>query len=127
MELTEKTNSQKRVFTGRLIHVRHDEVTLPDGTETIREVVEHPGGVAIAALTDQNELLLVDQFRYAQQRIMREVPAGKREPGEDPLVTAQRELRKKPAIPLKPLSFWGKWCRPARYLEEQFRCTGRKG
>ena len=65
MELTEKTNSQKRVFTGRLIHVRHDEVTLPDGTETIREVVEHPGGVAIAALTDQNELLLVDQFRYA--------------------------------------------------------------
>ena len=84
MELTEKTNSQKRVFTGRLIHVRHDEVTLPDGTETIREVVEHPGGVAIAALTDQNELLLVDQFRYAQQRLMREVPAGKREPGEDP-------------------------------------------
>ena len=61
MELTEKTNSQKRVFTGRLIHVRHDKVTLPDGTETIREVVEHPGGVAIAALTDQNELLLVDQ------------------------------------------------------------------
>ena len=53
MELTEKTRSQKRVFTGRLIHVRHDEVILPDGTETIREVVEHPGGVAIAALTDQ--------------------------------------------------------------------------
>lgn len=42
MKLIEQTNSQKRVFTGRLIHVRHDEVTLPDGTETIREVVEHP-------------------------------------------------------------------------------------
>ena len=58
MELTEKTNSQKRVFTGRLIHVRHDEVTLPDGTETIREVVEHPGGVAILAMDGENRVLM---------------------------------------------------------------------
>ena len=84
--------------------MRHDKVTLPDGTETIREVVEHPGGVAIAALTDQNELLLVDQFRYAQQRIMREVPAGKREPGEDPLVTAQRELQEETGYIIKKVT-----------------------
>ena len=116
MELTEKTRSQKRVFTGRLIHVRHDEVILPDGTETIREVVEHPGGVAIAALTDQNELLLVDQFRYAQQRIMREVPAGKRERGEDPLVTAKRELQEETGYQAEEFVFLGEMVPTGAYL-----------
>ena len=92
MDLTEKTLSAQRVFEGRLIHVRHDQVCLPDGQKTVREVVEHPGGVAIAALTEEGQILLVDQFRYAQQRVMREVPAGKLERGEDPRKAALREL-----------------------------------
>ena len=127
MELTEKTRSQKRVFTGRLIHVRHDEVILPDGTETIREVVEHPGGVAIAALTDQNELPLVDQFRYAQQRIMREVPAGKRELGEDPLVTAKRELQEETGYQAEEFVFLGEMVPTGAYLEETIQMYWAKG
>ena len=115
------------MFTGRLIHVRHDEVILPDGTETIREVVEHPGGVAIAALTDQNELLLVDQFRYAQQRIMREVPAGKRERGEDPLVTAKRELQEETGYQAEEFVFLGEMVPTGAYLEETIQMYWAKG
>ena len=96
--LEEKCLERKVVYKGKSYEFFVDRVELPDGTEAVREMVKHPGGVAIAALTDQNELLLVDQFRYAQQRIMREVPAGKREPGEDPLVTAQRELQEETGI-----------------------------
>ena len=90
--LTEHTVSRSTAFSGRLLHLRVDEARLPDGTTATREVVEHPGGVGVLALTEQGEVLLVRQFRYPYGEILTEIPAGKREPGEDPLVTGQREL-----------------------------------
>ena len=93
MELTEKTIDSREVFKGRIIRVRFDTVRLPNGKEGTREVVEHPGGVAILAIDSEDRVLLVRQYRYPFERVLTEIPAGKREPGEPPFITAQRELR----------------------------------
>ena len=92
MDMTEKTLASREVYRGRIIRVREDTVLLPDGKEGRREVVEHPGGVGILAL-DGDDVLLVRQYRYAFSRVLTEIPAGKREPGEEPSVTARRELK----------------------------------
>lgn len=92
MDMTEKTLESREVYRGRILRVREDRVRLPNGKEGVREVVEHPGGVGILAL-DGDDVLLVKQYRYAFSRVLTEIPAGKREPGEDPFVTAQRELK----------------------------------
>ena len=93
MDLTEKTIGSREVFRGRIIRVRQDTVRLPDGREAQREVVEHPGGVGILAIDGEDRVLLVRQYRYALGRVLTEIPAGKREPGEEPFLTAQRELQ----------------------------------
>jgi ADP-ribose pyrophosphatase len=93
MQLTEKTLSQSYKFNGRIINLRVDEALLPDGTTAAREVVEHPGGVSVAALTEDDCLLFVRQFRYPYGEILLELPAGKRDPGEEPLQTGKRELK----------------------------------
>ena len=90
--LTETTLSQQTLYEGVIVNVRLDEALLPDGKPCRREVVEHPGGVCVAALTDENELLFVRQYRYPFGEVLPELPAGKLEPGEPPLPAAQREL-----------------------------------
>lgn len=92
MDMTEKTLSGREVYRGRILRVREDTVSLPDGTTSTREVVEHPGGVGILVL-DGDEVLLVRQYRYVFSRVLTEIPAGKREPGEEPFTTARRELK----------------------------------
>ena len=98
MELTEKTIVSREVFKGRIIRVRFDTVRLPNGKECTREVVEHPGGVAILASDSEDRILLVRQYRYPFERILTEIPAGKREPGEPPFITAQRELQEEVGV-----------------------------
>lgn len=93
MDLTEKTRKQTDIYNGRIIHVRVDDVELPNGRPAKREVVDHPGGVCIAALTNKQELLFVEQFRYPYKEVVLELPAGKLEYGEDPLEAGKRELR----------------------------------
>ena len=90
--LIEKTLSQSTAFQGRLLRLRVDEALMPDGTTAGREVVEHPGGVGVLALTEDHKVLLVRQYRYPYGEILTEIPAGKRDPGEDPLTTGMREL-----------------------------------
>ena len=63
MELTEKTLSSEKIFDGRILHVRRDTVLLPNGHQSTREVVDHPGGVCVLALDDQERVLVVSQFR----------------------------------------------------------------
>jgi len=67
-------------------------VGLPDGRESVREYIRHPGAAVIAALFDDGAILLERQYRWPHQRVMVELPAGKLDPGEVPLATAQREL-----------------------------------
>ncbi len=94
MNLYEKTVSQDVRFSGHIINLRVDDVTLPNRKPATREVVEHPGGVCVAALTDQQELLFVRQFRYPYGEVLLELPAGKLDRGgEDPLEAGKRELR----------------------------------
>jgi ADP-ribose pyrophosphatase len=80
------------VYRGKFLDVRRDTVRLPDGHETAREYIVHPGAVVVIPLLDDGRLLLERQFRYPMGRVMLEFPAGKIDPGEDPLVCAVREL-----------------------------------
>ena len=93
MDLTERTIDSREVFRGRIIRVRQDTVRLPNGKESSREVVEHPGGVGILAIDGEDRVVLVRQYRYAFERVLTEIPAGKRETGEEPFLTARRELK----------------------------------
>lgn len=90
--LEEKTLSETYHFKGRIINLRVDDVELPDGHTSIREIVEHPGGVCVAALTADGRLPFVRQFRYPYKEVVTELPAGKLERGEDPLAAVKREL-----------------------------------
>lgn len=92
MKLTEKTLESNSIFNGRVLHLKHDKVKLEDGNTAMREIVEHPGGVCIAALTENQELLFVRQFRYPYHEVVLELPAGKLEKGQTPLENGKREL-----------------------------------
>ena len=85
--------TSREVYEGKIIRLRVDEIALPGGLKTTREVVEHPGAVVIVPLDDNGEVVLVRQYRHAIKRYLLEFPAGGLEPGEGPLATAQRELR----------------------------------
>ena len=94
MNLTEKQLTKEYIFKGKIINLRRDTALLPNNTEAIREVVEHNGGVCVAALTDDNEVLFVKQFRYPYMEEILEIPAGKRDSlNEDPLLCGKRELK----------------------------------
>ncbi len=80
------------LFDGKIIRVEKDTVLLEDGKQAFREVVRHPGGVCILALTDEQEVLFVRQFRYPHRTVTVEIPAGKLEYGEDPETCGRREL-----------------------------------
>jgi ADP-ribose pyrophosphatase len=92
MDLSEQTLDGEEVFAGRLLKVYRDRVRLPDGSETMREYIRHPGAVAIVALFDDGRVLLERQHRYALRRDFIEIPAGKLDAGEAHLDTAKREL-----------------------------------
>ena len=91
-DLTETELASETVFKGRLMHVKCDRVRLPDGRESTREYIVHPGAVVINPLFDTGDLLLERQHRYPLHRDFIELPAGKIDPGEDDLTCAKREL-----------------------------------
>ncbi|MBV8171719.1 MAG: NUDIX hydrolase, partial [Candidatus Eremiobacteraeota bacterium] len=82
----------RRIYEGRVLNVRVDDVTLPNGRTAAFEIVEHNGGVCIVAQPTPDTIVLVRQYRPATGRTLLEVPAGKLESGEDPLKCARREL-----------------------------------
>jgi ADP-ribose pyrophosphatase len=91
-DFTEHFVSGEEVFSGRLLQVRRDTVRVPGGALTTREYIRHPGAVAILPFTPSGHVVLERQYRYPNARDFVEIPAGKVEPGEDLLVSAQREL-----------------------------------
>lgn len=88
----EKSISSERIYEGKIINLKVDEVTLPNGHTSKRELIEHPGAVAILAITPEKKIIMVEQYRKALERSIIEVPAGKLEKGESPETTAMREL-----------------------------------
>lgn len=94
MDLTEKRISRKEIFQGHIVNVHVDTVELPNGAEATREVVDHPGGVAVLALDGENNVLTVTQYRYPFGTTLVELPAGKLDhPGEDTAAAGLRELK----------------------------------
>jgi 8-oxo-dGDP phosphatase len=88
-----EVRSSRTAYTGRVISLRVDEVSMPGGGSAMREVVEHPGAVAVAAVDDQQRVVMVHQYRHPVGLRLWELPAGLLDvSGEDPLVTAGREL-----------------------------------
>ncbi len=92
MHLDEKTLESKEIYKGKVVHLFNDTVLLENGKEAGRDVIKHPGGVCVVALTDKNEVLMVKQFRYPHHRVTTEIPAGKLEWGESHLECGKREL-----------------------------------
>jgi ADP-ribose pyrophosphatase len=91
-DLTEHQLSSKTVYRGRLLEVREDEVRMPDGKTSRREYIVHPGAAVMLAMPDPQSVVIERQYRYPLRRHVYELPAGKIDPGEDPLDTAKREL-----------------------------------
>ena len=94
----EELLSQEVRFAGRVITVTLDTVRLEDGGISTREIVRHHGGACVAALTDEDELFFVRQYRHAYEREVLELPAGKLEAGEDPFEAAKRELTEEAGV-----------------------------
>ena len=93
MDFEEKTISSREIFQGRIVKLRVDTVVLPDSRQSTREVVEHAGAVAIIALDEKGDIIMVRQYRKPVEEVLLEIPAGTLEANEDPLLCAQRELQ----------------------------------
>lgn len=91
-DLAERLIETEQIADGRFLRVRTDRVRLPDGNAAFRQYVVHPGAVAIAAFVDADNLVFEYQYRYPLGRHFIELPAGKIDPGEEPLATGRREL-----------------------------------
>jgi ADP-ribose pyrophosphatase len=91
--LEEKTIASEQIYKGKIIDLLVDEVSLPDGGTSYREIVKHPGAVAIMAITNDQKLVLVRQYRKALEKTIYEIPAGKLDIGEEPETCAKRELQ----------------------------------
>jgi ADP-ribose pyrophosphatase len=90
--LVEKTLKTEQIFSGKVISLQVDEVELPNGNVSKREIVKHPGAVAVIPVTAENKIVMVEQYRKALERTIIEIPAGKLEKGEKPEICAAREL-----------------------------------
>jgi ADP-ribose pyrophosphatase len=88
----------KEVFDGKIINVRVDEIEMSGGRRATRETVEYPGAVVVIALGADGEVTMVRQYRHSIGRYLLEFPAGGLEPGEEPMLSAQRELREEAGL-----------------------------
>ena len=107
MELEEKKLSSEEIFDGVAIHLFRDEILLPNGNKGVREVIRHPGAVCVIPVTEDGDVIFVNQFRYAFNKVTLEVPAGKHEKGEDPLEAAMRELSEETGLSAKNVVYLG--------------------
>ncbi len=101
----EKTIETESIYNGKVISLQVDDVELPDGKTSKRELVKHPGAVAILALTQEDKIVMVEQYRKPLERSLIEIPAGKLEPGEEPKQTAMRELEEETGYKTDDLKF----------------------
>ncbi|MGQ9009528.1 ADP-ribose pyrophosphatase [Bacillus stercoris] len=102
--LEEKTIAKEQIFSGKVIDLYVEDVELPNGKTSKREIVKHPGAVAVLAVTDEGKIILVKQFRKPLERTIVEIPAGKLEKGEKPEYTALRELEEETGYTAKKLT-----------------------
>lgn len=115
----EKKVSSEMIYAGKIIDVRKDQVLLPDGRTWDREVVDLADAVAIVAVTDNNEVLMIKQYRHPAGKELLEIPAGKIEPHEAPLTCAKRELEEETGYLAKSWYELGKFYTSPGFSTEQ--------
>lgn len=118
MKYYEKKQREKSIFKGRVLHLHVDDVELSDGTRSTREIISHPGGVAILAFTKEHEVLLVKQFRYAIHESILEIPAGRMDQNETHFDCAIRELKEETGYISKEVSYLGQMFPTPGYSSE---------
>ena len=119
MDLTEKTLKSEPIFKGRVIDLRVDTVTLPDGNVSTREVIAHPGGVCVLAVDEEKNVFMVRQYRYPTKQVLLEIPAGKLEYGEDYFKAAKRELEEEAGVVAENYVYLGYFYPTPAYCEEK--------
>ena len=105
MDISEKTLKRTDIFKGRVFEVSLDDIELCNGEKATREVVWHNGGTACVAVDNNKDIYLVKQWRYPFEKELLEIPAGKLEPGEEPIVCAKRELLEETGLDSKDIEF----------------------
>ena len=118
MDMTEKKLNEKLIYDGRIVHLYVDEVELPNGKKAKREYIRHQGAVCVVPITQDGNIIVVDQYRYPFGRVVTEIPAGKIDPGEDPDTAARRELSEETGIEDGELTFIGEFYSSPAILTE---------
>ena len=108
MNLVEKTLKKSTVYEGDFLIYEKIQVELPDGNTANRDVIRHPGAVAVIAITEDNKMLFVEQYRKALDKITLEIPAGKIDKGESPEKSVVRELEEETGFKSDNIKFLGK-------------------
>ena len=119
MEYIEKKISSKDIFKGRIVHLHIDEVELVDGTTSVREIIEHDGGVTVIPVDENGDVYCVRQYRYGFGKSIVETPAGKLEKGEEPLACAVRELSEETGFTAEKFIYLGEFYPSPGYCHEK--------
>lgn len=116
--MKEIIKSKEQVYQGKIFNVERVLVELPNGQDGIRDILRHPGAVAILAVNDDNEILMEKQYRTALDRVIFEIPAGKVDPGEERASTAIRELEEETGFTTQNIELLGDVALAAGYSDE---------
>ena len=117
MTFNEKTLSEETIYEGKIINLKKKKVTVKSG-ESYREIIEHSGGAVIIAVTDDRKMVMIRQFRKPADKVMFEVPAGKIDPGEDPMEAAVRELKEETGYTASSVRYLTRFYPTVGYSEE---------
>lgn len=120
MKLSEQRKSTETIYTGKIIKLERDIAILEDGSEAVREVVRHPGGVGVVAMDDDGFIYMVRQFRYPFFETTLEIPAGKLDKGgEDTLEAGKRELREETGLTAQDFQYLGSFLATPGFCDEK--------
>lgn len=118
MNLEEKSISQEYIYKGKTINLKVEKVRLPNGKEAKREIVEHPGAVAIIPFISEDKIIILEQYRRAIEEIILEIPAGKLHKGEDLESCARRELEEETGYKAKEMQYLGRLAMAPGFADE---------
>lgn len=116
--LEEKKLESEKIFDGKIVHLYKDKILLPNGNTSYREHIVHQGAVAVVPITDDGMVYMERQFRYPFHKVIFEIPAGKIDPDEDPVVAAHRELKEETGLVNAELEFIGDLYPTVAYCNE---------